>query len=579
MNSVRTDPTVYIVDDDKAVRDSLVYFLEFEAFAVETYASAYDFLEAVQPDWVGCLLLDVSMPGMTGLELQEVLAERQLQIPIIFITGHGDVPMSVKALKAGAFNFVEKPFDNEMLLNSIKEALAGAQLEETLGARDVNDSAKNFAADENYSESVVKTMRLPYVVLDEELRIVSTNHSFLELFHFPENEQAQLEGFSQYLWKIPQLRERVERVLSNNVELRNLEITVDYPKIGHVTLLVNVRQLQKQDDPRKHVLFVMEDISHRKQLEESLLLEKERAQITIDSINEAVITTDANAVVVHLNPIAEQLVGWSVTEARGKVIDKIIKLADEETKKRITNPIYLSLQQVKTFTTKQPAFLLCRNGQKTAVDSTASPISDWNGLVLGAVLVLKDVTEQRQITAELTHAASHDALTGLVNRREFEKRLQRAIESSKKRGIHHTLCFIDLDKFKIVNDTAGHAAGDDLLRQVTVLFQTKLRDRDTLARLGGDEFGLLIENCTIKKATEITEAMVEEISAHAFPWDGHSFTIGASVGLVPITSDAKSPSDLLGQADVACYGAKRRGRGCVHLLRTQKKDHHGTLHK
>ncbi|MDT8384126.1 MAG: diguanylate cyclase [Gammaproteobacteria bacterium] len=572
--------TVFIVDDDTAVRESLCLFLEHEGLNVEAYASAADFLKSAQAWKSGCLLLDVSMPGMNGLQLQQVLAERDFHIPIIFITGHGDVPMSVKALRAGAFNFVEKPFDSEQLLNSIKEAMEGVQQirpGETEGQQ---------APRTNDAESVMETLRFPFLVLEDDLRVSSTNRALFEVFNIPTggDELAAAEGFAQYLWKTPLLRKRVERVFTNNVELRNIEISIDYPRTGRITLLIDVRQVQPRIQPgkqaqRPRALLVMEDITQRKRIEETLFMEKERAQITLDSIKDAVITTDARGEVLYLNPIAEQLVGWSAAEACGQRIDKVLTIVDEDTEEAIDNPVYLSLQQAQSVILQEPALLLARNGQRIAIDSTASPVNDRNGKVMGVVLMLKDVTTQRQLTTELVHAASHDSLTGLVNRHEFEKRLQHAIESSKKHGLHHTLCFIDLDKFKTVNDTAGHAAGDALLQQVAALFQTRLRDRDTLARLGGDEFGLLFENCQLSKAAEITETMVEEISAHKFSWGGHSFTIGASVGLVSITSEAKSPSDLLGQADVACYGAKRRGRSCVHIHHAQDKSGHGTLHR
>lgn len=574
MTALNKDATVFIVDDDQAVRDSLVYFLEFEGLNVKTYASAQDFMASDQSTWKGCLVLDVSMPGMNGLELQKVLAEKELDLPIIFITGHGDVPMSVKALKAGALNFIEKPFENEMLLNSIKEAMAGVQPNLPI-QKGESEPTKNVA------DSVVQAMRLPFLVLDERMHIVSTNHALFDLFQIFKdgNEAESLEDLSHYFWAVPKLHEQIESVMKDDIELRDQEVTIDYPKAGCMTLLLSARQFKQENDQGKYVLILMEDISQRKRIEENIFLEKERAQLTLNSIKEAVITTDANGVILHLNPVAEKLVGWSSTEASGKLIDDIIKLVNDETEEVIPNPVFLSLQKIDAVTIKEPSKLVCRNGREIAVESTASVMSDKNGVVLGAVLVIKDITEQRKIISELAYSANHDPLTGLVNRREFEKRLQRAIDSNKNQGSQHTLCFIDLDKFKIINDTVGHAAGDELLRQVTLLFQKTLRERDTLARLGGDEFGLLFENCILSKAAEITEVMVKEVSDYNFYWDNRLFKIGASVGLVSVGSGAESPSDLLSQADVACYGAKRRGRSCVHIFHNNDKECTDTVHR
>ena len=171
-----------------------------------------------------------------------------------------------------------------------------------------------------------------------------------------------------------------------------------------------------------------------------------------------------------------------------------------------------------------------------------------------------DITEAHREIQEIAHAATHDALTGLVNRREFEKRLERALVSARKSGSQHALCFLDLDRFKHVNDSAGHTAGDELLRQVKDILAGRFRERDTLARLGGDEFGLLLEHCNLDEAVEIGRKVVEAFQVYRFIWGETSFNIGVSVGVVPVTAEANSLDQLLADADMACYSAKRRGR-------------------
>jgi diguanylate cyclase (GGDEF)-like protein len=170
---------------------------------------------------------------------------------------------------------------------------------------------------------------------------------------------------------------------------------------------------------------------------------------------------------------------------------------------------------------------------------------------------------------QLAHDATHDALTGLINRREFERRLEHTVTSTKRHGTYHVLCYLDLDQFKLVNDTAGHAAGDELLKRVRGLLAGKFRDRDTLARLGGDEFGLLLDNCELPEALGICDIIVATFRDYRFKWQGRSFRIGASMGLVPVTADAESAAQLLSQADVACYTAKELGRNQVHVYRKE----------
>jgi len=201
---------------------------------------------------------------------------------------------------------------------------------------------------------------------------------------------------------------------------------------------------------------------------------------------------------------------------------------------------------------------------------------------LGVVIIFKDVTERRQKTKELAHRATHDPLTGLVNRHEFERRLQRTITSSRATATQHILCYIDLDKFKTVNDTAGHAAGDELLRQIVTLFMGKVRDRDTIARLGGDEFGLLLDNCPLQKAYEITSELVAEIRDYHFAWNNQPFQIGASIGLSTITSTTQCCAEILHQADTACYIAKHQGGNQVQIyqegIEPVAQHHSQTMH-
>ena len=195
------------------------------------------------------------------------------------------------------------------------------------------------------------------------------------------------------------------------------------------------------------------------------------------------------------------------------------------------------------------------------------PIRDRDGAVLGAVLVFRDVSETRRLARQLAHEAAHDALTGLVNRREFEQRLERAVASAQRHRLGHALCYFDLDQFKLVNDTAGHAAGDALLKQVRGLLVGKFRERDTLARLGGDEFALLLENCELNEACRIAEGIVAAFREWQFTWAGRAFQIGISAGVVAVTPDCKNAQQLLTEADVACYTAKEQGRNRVYVYR------------
>ena len=177
-----------------------------------------------------------------------------------------------------------------------------------------------------------------------------------------------------------------------------------------------------------------------------------------------------------------------------------------------------------------------------------------------------------QATARLVYQASHDALTGLINRREFEQRLARARLSALQQGREHALCYMDLDQFKVINDSCGHAAGDELLLQLALLLKHNLRERDTLARLGGDEFALLLENCTIQDALEVADTFRTEVQRFRFKWEDRIFSVGMSVGMVAIHQDSETAASLLSAADAACYVAKDRGRNQIHLYEMSDGD-------
>lgn len=293
--------------------------------------------------------------------------------------------------------------------------------------------------------------------------------------------------------------------------------------------------------------------------------EKELAQITLQSIGDAVITTDIEGRIVNFNPVAEQLIGWKSAEVKERFLSDIFEIINEHTREPAINPVKQVLLENKVFGLANDTILIARDGTEYAIEDSAAPIRNDKGQAIGAVIVFRDVTESRHLSNQLSWQASHDALTGLYNRREFEKRLLAAISSAKNEEHEHALCYLDLDRFKIVNDTCGHVAGDELLRQVTSLLLQQVRSTDTLARLGGDEFGFLLHQCPLSIAIKIANNLRQWIEDYRFSWQGQTFTIGVSIGLIRITANTESLSSLISTADAACYIAKANGRNCIHV--------------
>lgn len=301
--------------------------------------------------------------------------------------------------------------------------------------------------------------------------------------------------------------------------------------------------------------------------------ERERARVTLQSIGDAVVTTDLHGRIDYLNPVAERLTQWTLAEARGQDLAVVCSLVDESTLQTVPTRVQQAMRDRTPIPFDgQERALVRRDGTALAIEDSAAPLLDHAGEVVGGVAVFRDVTASRRLAQRIAWAASHDSLTGLVNRREFEVRVEAALKDARETGRHHVLCYLDLDQFKVVNDTCGHAAGDALLRQLGALLQGRLRSADTLARLGGDEFGVLLEGCRIAQAQDLAADLLAAVRDHRFLWESKAFTVGASIGLAEICPDSGSRGEVFGAADTACYAAKELGRNRVCVFHSSDVD-------
>lgn len=275
------------------------------------------------------------------------------------------------------------------------------------------------------------------------------------------------------------------------------------------------------------------------------------AVAALRAISDAVVIIDLDGKITLLNPVAAHLTGWTEPESLERPLGDVVRFVDEHGNGM--DP--LSPESDWHFT-----MLRRRDGHVVLVDGNVSPIIDEQRKVLGSVVTFRNVTAAKRLTDELTHQAHHDPLTGLPNRRAFESRLRRAVQSAKENGSRHALLYFDLDHFKPVNDTAGHAAGDELLRQLAKLLRSQLRESDALARLGGDEFAILLEDAAAEQASYVAEKVRRAIAAYPFEWQGEVFRIGASIGQLEFADAKLSAYELLYRADEMCYLAKSRGR-------------------
>lgn len=309
------------------------------------------------------------------------------------------------------------------------------------------------------------------------------------------------------------------------------------------------------------------DITTQKQLaqelSDALSQEKELAQITLESIGDGVITTDAHGHITYLNPIAAELTSWPLTQAKGKPLDMVFEVIYESTLQPAENLVEQALHTGRRLSCTEHLALVNRQRQQYSIEESAAPIRDRHNQIIGAVLVFRDVSHARTLANQLSWQANHDALTGLMNRRFFENKLTLALESARQEQQQHVLCYLDLDQFKVVNDTCGHIAGDELLRQISTLIKLKIRASDSLARLGGDEFGILLYHCPLQSAMSVAETIRQAVYDFRFNWQGKTFGVGVSVGLVCLDNHSPNLASLLSAADTACYAAKDKGRNRI----------------
>ncbi len=303
---------------------------------------------------------------------------------------------------------------------------------------------------------------------------------------------------------------------------------------------------------------------------------KPRAMATLDAMGESVITVDADGRIDYINHAAEILLGMQFDQVMGKSFPEVASLVDEADRRSLGDPVRKALTTGGRVTMGRRAVLVPVQpsggaGPERSVEISVTPLRFDGKDIQGLVIVLHDTSELRGLTRQMTYQASHDALTGLINRREFERRLQEAMDSAQTGDVGHALCYLDLDRFKVVNDTCGHTAGDNMLREVASLIRETVRDSDTVGRIGGDEFALLLVGCPLEKARQICDNVVRSVNDYRFVWKDRIFNIGVSVGLVEIGRNSGSLEDILSAADSACYVAKKQGGLHVHVYSAREE--------
>jgi diguanylate cyclase (GGDEF)-like protein/PAS domain S-box-containing protein len=465
---------------------------------------------------------------------------------------------------------------NDEMLEASKNALVGHRLtvpDDPTTAQIASNVNKLFDALAERDEKIQGRDRLfkdfartlPEIVIIHDEKILLPNESAASLVGL---EPEQLVGREVSDLVKPAYRALFRKTVAKRLAGENAPRRLEIQLINgnQSGLWVETQSSNIEYHGQRAILTVAIDVSHRKSLEVSLSRSKRQAQYTLESISEGVITTHNVGRIDYMNLAAETLIGTNRDDASGHRVGELFTLVDDADRRPLGDPVERCLAMRRRVNMGRRAVMLSVDGEhEHSVEITASPVRGPGDSISGTVVVFHDVGELRGLTRKMSYQATHDPLTGLVNRREFERRLEEAMDSAHAEEAVHMLFYMDLDRFKAVNDTCGHLAGDNMLREVAALIKEEVRDSDFVGRLGGDEFGALLIGCPIEKARQIASDICAAVANYRFVWKDKIFNIGISIGLVEISHATGTLQDIMSAADSACYMAKQQGRGQVHI--------------
>ena len=458
------------------------------------------------------------------------------------------------------FEHVQEPTTDDL------DALAGlARLAGIAIARDRNEAA--LAASETRFRSLFENVIEGVYIATTDGDLIAANPAMVAMLGYDNEQDLLANAHRSSAYERDAEAQRFARAINERGVVRGFEARMRR-KDGRIIEVVENARRVSEDGGADYIEGTLSDVTERKRAERAMFAAKERAEVTLKSIADGVITCDAQGGIEYLNPVAEQLTGWRLRAVAGQPVEEVLTLVNEHTREMLDNPIVRCLNEGRTIANHSPTLLIDRAGREVAIQDNSAPIRDDGGTIVGAVMVFHDVSADGRLSRKLSYQASHDALTGFVNRQEFENVLERALARRRSnRDETYALLYLDLDQFKVVNDTFGHTAGDELIRQLSERLQTVLHTNDVIARLGGDEFGVLLSNADADRAMAVAEDLRGSAEAFRFEWQQSTHTVRASIGVAVVDGYLATVGELLSAADVACHAAKERGRNCVHLYR------------
>ncbi len=569
-----SDVKVLVVDNNEQNLVAFSAVIDQPGVTIICAQSGEEALGYVLRENFAVILLDVNMPGLDGFETAELIRHRKASAstPIIFVTAHADDAHVFRGYSLRAVDYLLTPVHPEVLKAKVGVfvELARKTNENRLQAEQLREAEIQLrrqaekrlrTADERLRMTIDSVQDYAIFSSDKDGRIDSWNGGAARLFLFDQTEilgedLAILFPVEDQERGIP-ARRRLEAIETGRSETNTWFMRKDGSRFLGNEVLTTIRNEQGQVDGFSKII---RDITERKALEEALFAEKERAQVTLNSIADGVLSTDLSGNVTYLNLVAERMTGWSCTEAIGRPLADVFQVIDGSTREAAQHPIELTVHQSKTLGRSADCMLVRRDGFETPIEDSAAPIHNSAGQVTGAVIAFRDVSLARAMSLELSRLAQYDVLTNLPNRALFNDRLSQAIALAHRQGAHLALLFVDLDRFKEVNDSFGHAMGDTLLQSVAHRLLACVRSSDTVSRHGGDEFVMLLSHVEGAEDAALTAERVLAALVVPLRVAGRNLQVTASVGVSVYPDDAQEAETLINAADAAMYHAKEHGR-------------------
>jgi diguanylate cyclase len=444
-----------------------------------------------------------------------------------------------------------------VMLSPIVMGLAAEDRERAMRALRVNE--------ERFRQSL-RHSPVGVVIRGLDGKLMMANDAFLEMLGYTWEQLTRLTA-EQLVHPDDQVKSRgdMQALVDGGEDTYVAERRFRHADGSWVWTRVAVSLVTDDDGAPLHYIGHIESLEARRRAERDLAEERERLRTTLRAIGDSVITTDSVGQITYVNAAAESLIGQRLDEIAGRRLDEVVVLTNPQTLKATQSMFALCLARGEPAKRADRCLLHRPDGSPCYIVDAASPVHDTEGAVSGVVVVLQDATESMARDLELSHRAAHDPLTGLTNRFEFDRRLGECVERYRLIQRSATLLLIDLDRFKAVNDTSGHAAGDEVLRRVAQVLTAVVRDSDTVSRLGGDEFAILLTHSDPARAELVGAKVLRSVAELSVEWNGTSHTVGASIGAASLRPGLDNRVEWVAAADRACYEAKRAGRGQMRV--------------